>query len=126
MEPSAFILQFRCYETVAALLLNSTALSLHRKGHGGHAHNLQARLLLMQVSRYEGTAALLEDPVALALLHYDRGRGHFADFGNHTEALQLGYSLIRAPNGQPVGREVKRVPKTPGHLPQPQMVPHFG
>ena len=80
----------------------------------------------MQVSRYEGAAALLEDPTALAQMHYDRGSGHFADFGNHTEALQLGYSLIRAPGGQVVGREVTRVPTTPGHPPQPRMVPYFG
>ena len=108
------------------MLLDSAALCLHCKGQSGHAHSLQASVLLMQVSRFEDAAALLEDPAALAHLHYDRGRGHFADFGNHTEALQLGYSLIRGPDGQPVGREVKRVPKTPGRPPQPQLVPHFG
>ena len=125
MQPSALLLQFTCYEGIAALLLDSAALFLS-KGNGGHAHCLRAPPLLMQVARYEGAAAMLEDPAALSLLHYDRGRGVFADFGNHTEALQLGHSLIRAPNGQPVGREVKRVPKTPGDPPQPQMVPHFG
>ena len=122
---SAVVVQAPC-QAWQSCCLTQLPSTFTVRAKGAKAHSSQASLLLMQVSRYQDAAALLEDTAALAQLHYDRGRGHFADFGNHTEALQLGYSLIRAPSGQPVGREVKRVPTTPGHPPQPQMVPHYG
>ena len=79
----------------------------------------------LQVLPFEQTAQLLEDVTSLKDLHFDAATGHFLDYGNHTEALQLQHVVYNTPQGQFRGPLQRRL-MDPSRPPGPQLVPHFG
>lgn len=66
----------------------------------------------------------LHDSEHIAALHLDASRGHFSDWGNHTEDVELAWQMQRGPQGQVWGKHLQR--KVTGRAPKLQHVPHFG
>ncbi|KXZ47267.1 hypothetical protein GPECTOR_36g12 [Gonium pectorale] len=75
------------------------------------------------VGRYRAAAAALSDLAALRRLHYDDARGWFADWGTHTEDVQLATKTVV--DGEPPQQRVVSERVTRG-WPLPQFVPQFG
>ncbi|KAG2483058.1 hypothetical protein HYH03_018041 [Edaphochlamys debaryana] len=79
------------------------------------------------VQPYAAATAVLSDLRGLRRLHFDEGRGWFADWGTHTEDVALAIKRTTVPGqpGQPPqARDVsERVTKG---WPLPQFVPQFG
>ncbi|GFR47414.1 hypothetical protein Agub_g9131 [Astrephomene gubernaculifera] len=79
------------------------------------------------VARYRAAAEQLGSLGPLRRLHFDEGRGWFADWGTHTEEVELEVKSITVPGapGQPPQRRDVSTRVTKG-WPLPQFVPQFG
>ncbi|GLC49260.1 hypothetical protein PLESTB_000199900 [Pleodorina starrii] len=79
------------------------------------------------VERYRAAASLLSDLGALRRLHLDEAAGRFADWGTHTEDVQLATRVITVPgpDGQLQPQSVTQRVVT-GSPPRPQFVPQYG
>ncbi|GIL64528.1 hypothetical protein Vafri_18422 [Volvox africanus] len=78
------------------------------------------------VARYRATAKSLSDLGQLQQLHYDKSLGRFADWGTHTEDVELRSRVITVPgpNGQPQQQVISE--RVAGSEPIPQFVPQYG
>lgn len=76
-----------------------------------------------QGAAFEATAAALEAFSTLRAMHYDAARGQFLDFGNHSEAVELRWAMVKAHPQDPGSPRLLRMVTQP---PRERLVPHFG
>eukprot|EP00249_Psilotum_nudum_P013497 c24364_g2_i3 orf=369-2918(-) len=84
---------------------------------------LISQLVGAESANYEATARELSNIKLLNKLYYDSDRGHYSDYGNHTEEVRLQWKILEDPQ---TGHSIRQLVRVVLQQPRLQFIPHFG